>query len=119
MRAGLMGKKLLDTKECWELWHKIGSLKGVQNYLLQKGVINQRTGRPVTVAGIEKAAFTWALENQETARKDLSYAWQQEGFILTDDEWRKFLVKKARLIFYQRPGRFGKFISDNGLEDLV
>lgn len=119
MRAGLRSKGFLDPKECWELWHKTGSLNGVQNYFVQHGRLNPKTGNPPTKAGIEKAAFSWVLENQEQARIDLSHAWKAEGEILTDEKWKEFLFGVSKLVYHQRPGKFERFVVSNELEDFM
>ena len=116
MAAGLMSRGWLDPKRCWKDWHvRLGSLNKVQDDYLRKGEFNQKTGRPPTLSGIQKAAYSWALRNQEEARKDLEYAWMKEGVILTEEDWKKAMVRAARLIFHQRPKRFDRFIVQNGL----
>lgn len=116
MAPGLRSKGFLDPKTCWKEWNNVeGSLGAVRKKFVQKGILNEKTGKPPTNSGIEKAAFMWALYNQKEARKDLEFSWQREGRILTDDEWKKFLINAANLVFYQRPNRLSEFLSENGL----
>lgn len=116
MPAGLKNKGFLNPEECWKDWHiHEGSLRKIQEKMLREGRTNPKTGNPPTKSGIEKAAFTWALENQDEARKDLEYAWEKEGVILTDEAWKQFLVSAAKLVHHQRPGRYERFLIQNGL----
>lgn len=116
MAAGLKNRGFLDPKTCWKEWHVIeGSLGSVQSKFLKQGLVNERTERAPTKSGIEKAAFSWAIENQAESRKDLQYAWEKEGHILTDEDWKQFLLDASRLVFYQRPNRLKEFLSKNGL----
>jgi hypothetical protein len=119
MRAGLGFSKYLNPKECWKLWHSLGGLSRVREHFLKKGVVNPKTGNPPTIAGIEKAAFAWALENKEEARKDLAYSWQQEGHVLDDEKWDDFLYRTAKLVFYQRHKKFSRYIEANGLQRFL
>lgn len=118
--AGLKNKGFLDPKQCWKEWHiHAGSLGAVQDKFLKDGLINEKTGNAPTKSGIEKAAFSWALQNQIEARKDLEYAWEKEGFVLADANWKQFLFDAARLVFHQRPRRFQRFIEQNDLQGLL
>lgn len=110
MTAGVKKVKLLDTKRCWKDWMRLGSLNKVQESLEKEGLINQETMRPPTPAGIEKAAFRWALENQNEARKDLEYAWHEIGMVLTDKDWKQFLTDKAKLTYYATPIKLQNFL---------
>jgi len=111
MTAGVKKVKLLDTKRCWKDWMRLGSLNKVRSLL----EINPQTMKLPTPSGIEKAAFRWALTNQTEARKDLAFAWQEIGMVLTDEDWKKFLVDKAGLIHYDSPGRLHEFLVENEL----
>ncbi len=118
MPAGLKNKQFLDPKQCWKDWNiHEGSLGAVQKKLVREGNLNPKTDQPPTISGIEKAAFAWALENQEEARKDLEFAWSREGHVLTEEDWREFLRNAARLVFYQRPNRLQNFMSENGFSE--
>ena len=120
MSAGTRDIIMLDQKECWKLWHvQLGTLNATQRYFRDKGIINPKTGNPPTKSGIEKAAFSWAIENPDEARIDLERSWMKEGIILTDEEWGRVLTKMGKLIFYQRPGRFKRFVEKNRLDKWV
>lgn len=116
MPAGLKNRGFLDPRTCWKEWHVgAGSLGAVQDKFLKDGLINNKTNSVPTKSGIEKAAFAFAIEHQDEARKDLAYAWEKEGHILTDADWKQFLKDAARLVYYQRPRRLQEFLTRNGL----
>lgn len=117
MTPGLKNKGMLDPKRCWKEWTvSLGSLRAVRENLYINGEINPKTGQPPTKSGIQKAAFSWAIENQEEARKDLEYAWEKAGHVLTDELWQDRIVGFAKLIYHQRPGRFQKFLDKHGFQ---
>lgn len=120
MPAGLRNRGYLDPETCWKEWciHS-GSLKATQEKLYNSGVRNPRTDEPPTKSGIEKAAFMWAIQNQDDARKDLEYAWQKEGQVLTDEKWREFLANASRLVYFQRLHRHEAFLREYKLEEYI
>lgn len=120
MPAGLLNRGFLDGKTCWKMWHVTeGSLGEVQKKFLADGKINEKTGRAATKSGIQKAAFSWAIMNQKEARKDLEFAWAKLGHILTDEDWKTFLVNAGKLVFHQRPRKLQEFLIGNDLKDRV
>lgn len=120
MPAGLRNRGYLDPEMCWKEWciHS-GSLKATQEKFYSQGIRNPRNDEPPTKSGIEKAAFFWAIQNQDEARKDLEYAWLKEGQVLTDERWKKFLASASRLVFFQRPRRHEEFLHNNGLAEYI
>lgn len=117
MAAGLRGRLIVDPYTCWKKWHvELGTLRKVREYYRKEGIVNPRTGEPPTKRAIEMSAFNWALNNPEEARKDLDKAWQREGFVLTDDEWGLTLYKFAKACYYQRPGKFRRYVESHNLE---
>jgi len=118
MTPGIGLKKFLDPETCWKDWIvRFGSLGKVRAELLRRGVVNEKTGNPPTRSAIEKAAFMWAADHHEEARKDLDYAWRNAGQILTDEKWREFIVGAAKLAYHQRPIRFEEFCKKYGFEN--
>jgi hypothetical protein len=116
MPAGIGNKGLLDPKQCWKDWNlELGTLNAVREKLRKQGVINPSTGEPPTASAIEKAAFSWAIHNQEEARRDLAQAWRNFGYVLTDEEWRSFLGRASNLVYYQRPRKLERFRVQNGI----
>ena len=120
MAPGLRNKGYLNPKECWKDWNvNLGSLGEVQKDHLSKRKTHPVTDQAPSKSGIEKAAFGWALYHQDEARKDLEYAWQRQGVILTDEDWYRWLINAASLFFYRRPIPFNKFVAQFGLQRYV
>lgn len=115
MTTGLGVASILDPRQCWKDWIRLGSLAKIRDELQDKGVINQRTMKPPTISAIQKAAYRWALENQDEARKDLRYAWSEVGRVLTDADWRDFLADKARLAYFVQPRKLESFLEAHQL----
>jgi len=46
---------ILDPKQVWKLYQRIGTLQGVADYLYTKDVYNPRTGKPFTRAAIHQS----------------------------------------------------------------
>lgn len=119
MTAGLLTISILDPERCWKEWIRLGSLSKVRDLFYDEGLRNPRTTRVPTLSAIEKAAYRWALENQEEAKIDLKHAWSTEGEILTDEDWRKFLADKANLAYFVQPRKARRFIERHGLEEYA
>mgnify|MGYP000854682055 CR=1 FL=1 len=120
MAAGLRDRAMLDPERCWKLWHvELGTLNAVRRQLESEGLINPKTGNPPTNSGIEKAAFSWALENPTEARQDLARAWLEEGVVLKDEDWKKVITNMAKLVFHQRPRKFERYIEKHQLERYI
>lgn len=116
MTPGLRTRGILDPERCWKLWIELGSLNKVKDQFAIEGLINPITMKPPTISAIEKAAYRWALENQEEARQDLSYSWGRVGEPLTDERWHEFLVSSAELAYFVQPAKIKRFIEENELE---
>jgi len=85
MTVGMSAISILDPYRCWKEWIRLGSLNRVRDLFDNEGLKNRRTMKVPTISAIEKAAFRWALVNQDESKKDLTYAWQTEGEILTEE----------------------------------
>lgn len=117
MTTGLMNRGMLNPKQCWKDWSiHLGTLQAVRDKLKEEGNVNPKTGEPPTISAIEKAAYRWAIYNQEEARRDLEYAWSKEGVIVTDGKWLDFIEKASGLVFYQRPKKLARFDAQNGIQ---
>ena len=116
MTTGLGVISILDPERCWREWIRLGSLHKVQNKFEDEGLRNPRTLRVPTISAIEKAAYRWALENLEEAKKDLEYAWNQIGEVLTEERWQEFLVDKAKLAYFVQPKKIERFLEQHQLE---
>ncbi len=120
MAAGLRNRGFLDPKKCWKDWHiNFGSLAAVVEEHIRTGRFNPRTDRPPTKSAIEKSAFSWAIHNPEEAKKDLAEAWLKEGVILADEEFKRLLVRWAKLVYRTSPRTLSKFLAQSGLKDYA
>jgi len=115
MTAGMSTLNILDPERCWKEWIRLGSLTKVQNLFDLEGLRNPRTLRVPTLSAIEKAAYRWALENQEEARRDLEFAWASEGEVLTEERWIGFLVDKTKLAYFVQPRKIERYLEKHDL----
>lgn len=115
MTVGMSIISILDPKRCWKEWIRLGSLNQVMRLFEDEGLRNPRTLRVPTISAIEKAAFRWALKNMDEAKVDLTYAWQTEGVMMTEEMWEEFLVSKGRLAYFVQPRKFQKFLEEHQL----
>lgn len=115
MTVGMNVNSILDPRRCWKEWIRLGSLNKVRNLFEGEGLRNPATMRVPTISAIEKAAYRWAMDNQEEAKQDLSYAWQSEGVMMTEEMWRDFLIKKSTLAYFVQPRRIQLFLEQNEL----
>lgn len=121
----VQGQKILDEKLCWDLWIKPGvSLPKVQSELERRGVISRKTGRPPTIQAIERAAYRYLCDApknvQDECRKQYEYCMTtMQARTVSDEEWKQWIVEKARLAYHQRSKKFEEFIARNGLQAYV
>lgn len=93
----LIGRKenALDGKEVMELWLKMGSLGRVNRFFETQGRRNYATGQPYTENALWRAAAIFTIEHPADAR---AY-YQQAGDIKSDEEWEKFVLRKAMQVY--------------------
>ena len=115
MTVGINTISVLDPQRCWKEWARLGSLNKVKRLFEEEGLRNPITMRVPTISAIEKAAYRWALTNQEEAKKDLSDAWKTEGIFMTEEMWRDFLAKKSHLAYFVQPRKRQRFLEENQL----
>lgn len=115
MTAGIRSSSILDPGRCWKEWMRLGSLNKVRHLFATEGLRNQRTMKPPTISAIEKAAYRWALKNLDEAKKDLAFAWQAEGELLTEERWNQFLYDKAHLAYFVQPKKIQTFLEEREL----
>ena len=110
-------RNLLDEKFCWKEWQKPkGSLLKVITDLNSQGKLNPDTGRPFTPSGIQKAAFRWALDNIEEARRDVEYKLNTDGRTLSERAWKEFLYDMTKLACQTEPRKFERYVAKLGLQ---
>ena len=95
-------KRLLDRKQVFELHAKLGSIGKVALALYDMGIYNQNTGKKFTDMGLWEASWRYALDNLVEARKVANENVKATGDILSDAEWYKLVVGKARRLFTRK-----------------
>jgi hypothetical protein len=105
--------RLLDGKECFLLWVELGSLEKVRLHYNAQGLINPRTGKPLSEMAIWTTSLRWVLENPEEARP----YYEQEGGKLSDDEWEKWLISRAVMVYNYSKNRIIRWAKRNNLFD--
>lgn len=118
MTTGLRGT-YLDPKDCWKSWIELGSLLKVQRKYIKQDVKSPQTGTYPIIQSIEKSAKRWAVNNLEEARKDLTYAWQRRGEVLTDEKWNEWLNSAVRNIFSGRSVSMRRYVVRHGLQGII
>jgi len=108
------GSRLLDAKECFDLWNKHRTLKRVQQELMRKGIHGMKSDdKPPTEKTISDAAWRYVLENPVPARKEM----EDHGIVMEDKEWNETMVRRATFILGTSRGRFEAWVKENGLEN--
>ena len=102
----------LDTKQCFDLWRELTSLRLVQLKLIEQGVVNPYTNKPPTRMGIRAAAYRWISENLDEARKILV---ADGNHLLAEDVyWKAWL--KTNLRSSLTPRQYKEFVKEHGLD---
>ena len=104
MRLG--AKKVLDEKRCYELWvQNRVSTYHIPNLLASEGIVNPRTGKPVTPQAIWRAASLYILKHPEQAKADTVAILNQSGGILDEEMWGREMIARARQFLSALPYR--------------
>lgn len=113
MAIGISRKrKLLDGKLCFDLWVEVGSLQKVAKVLRDRhGMVNPTNGKLFTPMGISESAWVYALENPLEGRKGVTEVWRRDGLLLSDRDWGKLVIDKARGLFGRK--RLARFMAQH------
>ena len=109
MPIGFRQDRQLDPKLCWKL---IGH-DGISCYKApivlknEYGQYNVRTGKPFSHQGVWESANSYLLDNMVEARKDTEDVWKANGRLLSDADWYKIVIEKAR---YLSPKKYKAFM---------
>ena len=107
------GAKILDDKECFDLWNQHRTLKRVQQELMRQGKHGIKSDdKPPTEKTISDAAWRYVLYNPIEAREEM----ERHGIIMDDKEWGETLVRRATYILGTSRGRFEEWVKENDLE---
>ena len=93
--------RILDPERMFRMYFTdMGSARSLQKVINQLGVdgINPNLGRPVTPMAVEFSIYRWAMCNPELSYQIYNAAMMDEGKYHTMDEWKDFLIKKAKMI---------------------
>jgi hypothetical protein len=81
----------IDPKECGRLWIELGSLDKVSIHLANRGIVNEKSGKPYTRDAISRCFWNWAVKHPEE-----SYQFIKDcGGKYSETIWRQQLVLKA------------------------
>jgi hypothetical protein len=105
-------KRILDEKECFDLWVELGTLEKVRQVMYDRGLRHPLTGKSVTPFGIRTAAFRYMLDNLEVAYERMNSSFR----ILSREEFDKWAVYKA-LTLFQTEVAFGDWLKNQGWYD--
>ena len=99
----MIGKKApnrhLDPKLCFELWNQAGSVYKVPHILREKyGIFNPKTGKNYSQQGVFLAAGTYVTEHLVEAKEVVAQVWKANGQLLSDPEWYKMVLDKAKYL---------------------
>lgn len=115
-------RDFLPKEICWKTYIKMNGGQGfgtVVGILTDLGHTNKITGKPYSKMDVRYRAYSYALdiETREDAKKDFKEVWERvNGAVMPEDVWNEWLVKTAKSIFYQRPGKYERWIKGNGLQ---
>jgi len=104
--------RILDGKECFDLWNKLGSLQKVAEEFKRQGLTGKNgKGHPTTTT-VANSAWRYVLNNLESARSEM----EGYGIIFdTDREWNEVIVTKATYILGSSRRRFFRWIDEHNL----
>lgn len=102
-------KQFLDSKLCFDTWVECGSILKTRKRLRDiHGITNPNTGKLVTAQGVWESAWTYAISNLEYSRKRVEMIWRAKGHLLSDEDWYKLVIPKAKYIY--SPKKFLDFM---------
>lgn len=104
---------LLDDKQCFLLWSKLGSVAKVIKYLTHHGRINPKTKKPFTPQAIWASAYRYVLQNIEEAWKHFQYHDPE----LTREQFEIHLIEKAATVYKTSRRRYVSWLRENDFYD--
>ena len=97
-------------KIAWDACIRYGGIrKAARNF------INPKTNREYNPSGFARMAYQYALTHLAEIRPQWEAVAREEGVVPTDEVWREWLRQKAHVAFYYTPGRYERFIKEQGL----
>jgi hypothetical protein len=112
MSFRISSNKVLDREECYNLWiHDRISVYRIPKILADKGIVNPKTGKPVTHQAVWRSANLHILDFPEVAKNDTVSLFAQHGKILEDEEWGREMINRARYFLGKR--QYSQWLSKN------
>ena len=110
MSFSVIGKNIIPEKVCYTLWAKERyTLLQIVNILRdEQNVTNPRTGKPITVPGVERNAWLYALEHLDEAKADTVSIYTKANKQFSLEDWSREVISKARRFYSIR--KFKQFI---------
>lgn len=104
---------MLDQERTFMLWVELGSLRKVGKMYETKGIINPDTGKPFTQQTIWASSMRYVLDHPEEARA----VYLAHGSPLSEEEWEKWLIYRAFLVYHYGKTRCIKWAKKHNLYD--
>lgn len=104
-------KNLLNEKEAYETWKRLGSLKAVEEHYRASGLLNPKTNKPFSKPAFSFAAYRYISKNLAEVRRQM----RQSGsvWVDNDDEFYSWAVRRMRTNL--TPGQYKRFVNRNDL----
>ena len=102
-------RKILDPKQCFDLWLELGTLEKARFALFDLGVKQNLINKPPTAYGVRNAAMFWVMDNMDVAFEIMSGKLHE----LDRDDFDVWAVHKAMRLFYSE-GKFRDWLKTNG-----
>jgi len=113
-------KQAIPDGLAYQLWVKERKSLHEIPYVLRDeyNVTSLKTGKVVSVPGIERSAWMYALDHLEEAKADTVSICQQRGEIFDEELWKheivmkvsRFLSKRSQKMFYLKNPHLKKYI---------
>lgn len=100
----------LDGKVAWDACVQYGSI-----HKAARSFTNPRTDRTYNPTGFSRIAYQYALTHLDEIRPQWESVAREDGIVPNEEAWRAWLVQKAHVAFYYTPGRYERFIKEQGL----
>jgi len=108
--------RILDGKECFDLWNKLGSLKKVSQEFERRGMTGKNGKGHPTGTTVANSAWRYVLSHLDEARLEME---KYGVFFDTDTEWNEVVVTKATYILGSSRKRFFRWIEENDFWDYA
>jgi hypothetical protein len=103
----------LDGKTAWDACVRFGSIRKAAG-----SATNPRTDRTYNPTGFSRIAYQYALTHLDEIRPQWEAVAREDGIVPNEEAWREWMFQKAHVAFYYTPGRYERFIKEQGLDTL-